>query len=84
MYHHSLRRPAQSRNRAQAGIHVRRRRPDVLFDSLVGLGGQSLAAVDAADLGLLTVCFLSQSGTSKHLLRQFSVLPFFIAQHFHD
>ena len=35
-----------------------RRRPDALLDGLVGLGGQGLAAVDAADLGLLTA-FLS-------------------------
>ena len=58
MYHHSLRRPAQLRNRAQAGVYVGRRRPDALLDGLVGLGGQGLAAVDAADLGLLTA-FLS-------------------------
>lgn len=74
--YHSLRRPAQLRNWTQAGIHVGRRRPDALLYGLVCLGRQSLAAVDAVDLGLLTASY-PQSDTSLYI-ENISVIAIFI------
>ena len=54
-----------------------------LSSCLGGLSCQGPAAVDLADLDLLTA-FLSQSGTSKYFLFQFTVLPFLLFQPLHD
>ena len=68
MYHHSLRQPAQSRNRAQAGVCIDRHsgRPCIrrrFPDGWLCQSRYSWCPQDLVGLGLLTVCFLSQSGT---------------------
>lgn len=62
-----LRRPAQLRNRAQAGIHVRRRRPDAHLDCQIELRLFALLGIYAAGLAALLTSFQSASISSNFL-----------------